>query len=439
MLKSTTLGKHKKWKSIKENQPHPQTRPKTRQQSQAQPEHAFVTPTRGKREFFGEEGQNVSYTQVRRTRGITQGLGTQALINACKHRIPIRTNGENKLPQTVRANIKFRSEIGIQTRQNAPLMVKRWKEVSAVDKATITKALAIKFDFDDTDPVIKKFIEAHMSKSYSLWRSRLNKHYKQHAYDPEYARAHPPEKLFYNRQMSEWEWLCDELFTDEAYQKRCKINSANRNKQEYDHLENSPPYPKHVEAAPEMPVESTKKDSDYDDDDVDDNGNDDDYDDDDDDVDYAVDDDYVDHNDHVDVIGEDDVERNPEVDVGNVEEHGNQSVSTNTDKSSGKRKISSFTNVRGESSKKRLETAEQRFTDSAPLRGNDEVQSVAKEVSDEEYLMQCFGILNKMDEIDDDSYSKALKLFRGDATWRKLFVGMPEKRRKNFILNLFCS
>ena len=57
-----------------------------------------------------------------------------------------------------------------------------------------------------------------MSKSYSLWRSRLNKHYKQHAYDPEYARAHPPEKLFYNRQMSEWEWLCDELFTDEAYQ-----------------------------------------------------------------------------------------------------------------------------------------------------------------------------------------------------------------------------
>ena len=95
--------------------------------------------------LIGGEGQNVSYTQVRRTRGITQGLGTQALINACKHRIPIRTNGENKLPQTVRANIKFRSEIGIQTRQNAPLMVRRWKEVSAVDKATITKALAVSY------------------------------------------------------------------------------------------------------------------------------------------------------------------------------------------------------------------------------------------------------------------------------------------------------
>lgn len=46
----------------------------------------------------------------------------------------------------------------------------------------------------------------------------MNKHYKQHAYDPDYARAHPPEKLFYSRQMSEWEWLCDELFTDKAYQ-----------------------------------------------------------------------------------------------------------------------------------------------------------------------------------------------------------------------------
>ncbi|XP_040368993.1 uncharacterized protein LOC112182290 isoform X2 [Rosa chinensis] len=236
-----------------------QPRPQTRLQSQAQSEHAFVTPTRGQIEIFGEAGQNVSYAQARKTRGITQGLGTQALINACKQRIPIRTNGEHKLPQNVRANIKFRSEIGIQTRQNAPLMVKRWKEVSASDKEKITKALAIKFDFDGTDPVVRKFIEAHMSKSYSLWRSRLNKHYKQHAYDPEYARAHPPVKLFYNREMAEWEWLCDELFTDEDYQKRCKINSANRNKQEYDHLESLPPYPKHIAAAQEMPVESIKR------------------------------------------------------------------------------------------------------------------------------------------------------------------------------------
>ncbi|XP_004306999.1 PREDICTED: uncharacterized protein LOC101294108 [Fragaria vesca subsp. vesca] len=440
MLQSRTVGKNKKMNTIKTSQPRPQTR----QQSQAQSEHAFATPTRTQIEMFGEAGQDVSYAQARKTRGITQGLGTQALINACKQRIPIRPNGERKLPQTVRANVKFRSEIGIQTRQNAPLMVKRWKEVTAVDKEDVIKGLAIKFDFDYTDPVVKKFIDAHMAKSYSLWRSRLNQHYKQHAYDPEYARAHPPLKLFHNRKMAEWEWLCDELFTDEDYQKRCKINSANRNKQEYDHLESLPPYPKLIAVAQEMPVESTKKDSEYDEeeDDVDDNGIGDD-DDDDNDVDYNVHDDYAGFNDNVDVNDEDDVGgnvgRNVEVEVDNAEEHGNQSVSTNTEKSSEKRKLY-FTNVHGERSKKRHEVAqEQRFTDSAPLRANDEVQSASKEVSDEKYLMQCFGILNKMDEIDDDSYSKALKLFRGDPTWRKLFVGMPEKRRKNFILNLYCT
>ncbi|KAM2107785.1 hypothetical protein EV2_024579 [Malus domestica] len=68
--------------------------------------------------------------------------------------------------------------------------------------------------------------------------------------------------------------------------------------------------------------------------------------------------------------------------------------------------------------------------------GNDnDVQSAAKDVADEE-LMQCLEILNNMEELDDDTYSKALKLFHDDATWRKLFVSMPDKRKKPFILRL---
>lgn len=82
------------------------------------------------------------------------------------------------------------------------------------------------------------------------------------------------------------------------------------------------------------------------------------------------------------------------------------------------------------------EIFEQRYIGSASSRSNEEFQLVVKNVSDEEYLMQCLEILNKMEEIDDDSYSKALKLFHGDATWRKIFVVMPCKRRKNFILKL---
>ena len=86
-----------------------------------------------------------------------------------------------------------------------------------------------------------------------------------------------------------------------------------------------------------MPVESTKKDSEYDEeeDDVDDNGIGDDDDDDDNDVDYNVHDDYACYNDNVDANDEDDVGgnvgRNVEVEVDNAEEHGNQSVSTNTE------------------------------------------------------------------------------------------------------------
>lgn len=112
---------------------------------------------------------------------------------------------------------------------------------------------------------------------------------------------------------------------------------------------------------------------------------------------------------------DDDNDMKPEGGGDNVDQDRNPSVFTDT---------------------KTNEIFEQRFIGSASSRSNEEFQSVVKNVSDEEYLMQCLEILNKMEEIDDDSYSKALKLFHGDATWRKIFVVMPCKRRKNFILKL---
>lgn len=114
----------------------------------------------------------------------------------------------------------------------------------------------------------------------------------------------------------------------------------------------------------------------------------------------------------------------PEGDVYNVEQDGNQSISTTTKKSSG--------NVCAESSKKRNET----LTDSVPLCVNDEViHSVAKDVANEE-LKQFFEILNNMEDIDDDSYCKAVNHFHMDATLGKMFVLMPDKRRRAFILKL---
>ena len=52
---------------------------------------------------------------------------------------------------------------------------------------------------------------------------------------------------------------------------------------------------------------------------------------------------------------------------------------------------------------------------------------------DEELLNQCFKILNTMDEIDGDSYSKALKLLHDDVSWRKLFLRIHKKRKIDFI------
>lgn len=129
-----------------------------------------------------------------------------------------------------------------------------------------------------------------------------------------------------------------------------------------------------------------------------------------------------------------DFDVNLERDVDIVELDGKPTVSTATKKSSGKRKRSSFTNVCAESSKNRNELLEKGVTDSAPLRGSDEaIQPVA--TSNDE-LMQCFEILNTMEEIDGDSYSKSLMLFREDATLRKMFLRMPGKRRTSFILHL---
>lgn len=57
-----------------------------------------------------------------------------------------------------------------------------------------------------------------MVKMFRSWRNKLYGHFKKHAHDLEYARAHPPEeKLWGERSINEWEWLCDELYTNEAY------------------------------------------------------------------------------------------------------------------------------------------------------------------------------------------------------------------------------
>lgn len=57
-----------------------------------------------------------------------------------------------------------------------------------------------------------------MAKTFGSWKNKLHGHFKKYAHDLAYARAQPPgEKLWGERSIDEWEWLCDELYTKEDY------------------------------------------------------------------------------------------------------------------------------------------------------------------------------------------------------------------------------
>ncbi|PRQ43501.1 hypothetical protein RchiOBHm_Chr3g0469161 [Rosa chinensis] len=64
----------------------------------------------------------------------------------------------------------------------------------------------------------------------------------------------PTEKVFGDRDISDWEWLCDNLYTDQAYQNRCRINTINRNKKIYNHCGGSRPFTKHMEAEEQVSI-----------------------------------------------------------------------------------------------------------------------------------------------------------------------------------------
>ena len=95
----------------------------------------------------------------------------------------------------------------------------------------------------------------------------------------------------------------------------------------------------------------------------------------------------------------------------------------------------SFIDMYAESTKKKNEILEHKLMSSSSTNDDIAVLSMENDIN-KDLLNQCFEILNTIDEIDGDSYSKALKLLHDDVSWRKLFLRMPEKRKLNFIRSL---
>ncbi|XP_021803075.1 uncharacterized protein LOC110747199 [Prunus avium] len=131
-------------------------------------------------------------SHAKKTRGITVGAGTCDVVKKSKKLIPIRLDPSQNLVASVEAQYLFVSEIGLITRNKAPLNVLGWKKVTLETKRDMAIALQFKFEVDLTDPAMWKFIDDHMNSTYNDWRAKLHKHYKEYASDPEVARATPP-------------------------------------------------------------------------------------------------------------------------------------------------------------------------------------------------------------------------------------------------------
>uniref|UniRef100_A0A9I9E5D7 L10-interacting MYB domain-containing protein-like n=1 Tax=Cucumis melo TaxID=3656 RepID=A0A9I9E5D7_CUCME len=66
----------------------------------------------------------------------------------------------------------------------------------------------------------------------------------------------------------------------------------------------------------------------------------------------------------------------------------------------------------------------------------DESQTSSKKDDLHKKLMECLDILNTMEDVDGEAYSKVQKLLYEDLTWRKLFLRMPNSRKRDFINSL---
>ena len=86
-------------------------------------------------------------------------------------------------------------------------------------------------------------------------------------------------------------------------------------------------------------------------------------------------------------------------------------------------------NVLVENSKKKNEYLEYKMSQSTGATssyGDSEVNTNKDDLVDE-----CMSALNAMEDIDGDNYSKAITKFSEGLTWRKLFLAMPDHRKRD--------
>uniref|UniRef100_A0A9I9ELV9 Myb/SANT-like domain-containing protein n=1 Tax=Cucumis melo TaxID=3656 RepID=A0A9I9ELV9_CUCME len=97
--------------------------------------------------------------------------------------------------------------------------------------------------------------------------------------------------------------------------------------------------------------------------------------------------------------------------------------------------FSSFLDVYAENTKRKNDILEKRSFGCTSSEV-DESQTSSKKDDLHEELMECLDILNTREDVDGEAYSKILKLLHEDLAWRKLFLRVPDSRKRDFINSL---
>ncbi|CAK9155972.1 unnamed protein product [Ilex paraguariensis] len=132
------------------------------------------------------------------------------------------------------------------------------------------------------------------------------------------------------------------------------------------------------------------------------------------------------------------VDDNPTITNRNRSRSITPNCSRRTKKYSCTRALTNALTMLAESAKVRSEFYEKRMTSvgSSLTCADSMVDSVTMIDLHPDLLKDCIDTLNSLEDIDDATYTKALKLMRDDAVWRKVFLKLPDHRKRGVVMNL---
>ncbi|XP_058071086.1 uncharacterized protein LOC131220132 [Magnolia sinica] len=171
-----------------------------------------------------------SSSTSRRGRGPTRGLVLQRLTR--EGRVTVEFPQDCLRPVGDNARL-FTSEVGVLCRSLIPTTTPRWVDVTDDVRQHIRQRLTDKFVLDLSVPYISHAVDDMIKERFKEYRSDLHQRYKRCRSLEEAVLTAPPHVT-----IDDWRILC-ERFSSESFQKRSKINSANRGKLEVNHIAGS--------------------------------------------------------------------------------------------------------------------------------------------------------------------------------------------------------